>query len=275
MCCFLFADEAVAPQDKKAEGVLKRLITDHTLTIEPKGVDPFEEPNFLHVMMASNHDWAIMAGEKERRYVAQKVDEKHQQSEEYFAPIYREMSNGGLGAMLFHLLEHDLGDWRPRMIVRTKALAQQQEESLSPLDQWMLGLLQTGVLPGHPIGAEPNEAVSESYEEKIEEEEVEETALYGKRTRTRKRTVMRPGLYDHARHSSPKLRTASYQALGRYLRDFGTKPPDIFLSTWVHRRRGWRFPSLSKCRDRWCERFPDTDWGGGPAEWTIGEDDED
>ena len=51
-CCFLFADEAVAPQDKKAEGTLKRLITEPTLFIEPKGVDPFEVPNRLSVMMA-------------------------------------------------------------------------------------------------------------------------------------------------------------------------------------------------------------------------------
>jgi hypothetical protein len=167
MCCFLFADEAFAPEDKKAEGAIKRLITEDTLFIEPKGVDPFEVPNRLHVMLASNHQWAIMAGEKERRYVVQKIDEKHQQSEEYFAPIYKEMNNGGLGAMLFDLLEHDLGDWRPRTIVRTKALAQQQEESLSPLDQWMFGLLETGVLPGRPIGAKPNEAVCNAYEEEI------------------------------------------------------------------------------------------------------------
>ena len=55
--------EAVAPGDKKAEGAIKRLITEDTLFIEPKGVDPFEVPNFLHVMMASNHEQAVSAGD--------------------------------------------------------------------------------------------------------------------------------------------------------------------------------------------------------------------
>jgi hypothetical protein len=80
-CCFLFADEAVAPGDKKAEGAMKRLITEDTLHIEPKGVDPFEVPNRLHVMGASNHEQAVSAGEKERRYVVQRVAEARQQDE--------------------------------------------------------------------------------------------------------------------------------------------------------------------------------------------------
>ena len=67
--------------------------------------------------MASNHDWVIAASEKERRYAAQKVAEDHQQKEAWFAPIYEELRHGGLEAMLYDLLAHDLGDWRPRKIV--------------------------------------------------------------------------------------------------------------------------------------------------------------
>jgi hypothetical protein len=114
MCCFLFADEAFAPQDKKAEGALKRLVTEDTLFIEPKGVDPFEQPNLMHVMMASNHDYVVPAGEKERRYVVQNVSKAHQQDPAWFEPIYDEMRAGGLEAMLYDLLDRDLGDRRPR-----------------------------------------------------------------------------------------------------------------------------------------------------------------
>jgi hypothetical protein len=113
MCCFLFADEAFAPQDKKAEGALKRLVTEDTLFIEPKGVDPFEVPNRLHVMLASNHEWVIPASEKERRYVVQNVAAAHQQDETWFKPIYEEMRSGGLQAMMYDLLDRNLGDWRP------------------------------------------------------------------------------------------------------------------------------------------------------------------
>jgi hypothetical protein len=264
-CAFLFADEAVAPADKKAEGTIKRLITEPTLHIEPKGVDPFEVPNRLSVMMASNHDQAIAAGEKERRYAAQRVAENRQQSEAWFAPLYKEMRNDGLEAML----ARPLGDWHPRQIVRTATLGQQQEESLSPLDAWWFELLQTGVLTG--ADATPNTAISNSYEEEIEEEEVTEGhgIFSGKQTRKRTRMVVRPGLYDQARRISPKLKSVEDAAFGRYLGKQGG------ARAWVKRKRGWCFPSLAHCRDKWLERFPHTIWPeASPPDWTFGEDDE-
>jgi hypothetical protein len=259
MCCFLFADEAVAPQDKKAQGGLKRLITEPTLFIEPKGVDAFEVPNRLSVMMASNNEWVVPAGEKERRYVVQVVSHEHQQDEAWFKPIYEEMSHGGLEAMLYDLLDHDLGDWRPRHIVPTTALGRQQDESLSPYDQWWREVLLTGVLAG--ARTMPNTAISNAFEEEVEEEEeVEGTGFYGgKQTRKRKRLVMRSGLFDQARRISPKLRSESDTALGRFLRDQGCANAKVL------RKRGWRFPLLSDCRDKWVERFPHTDWAGGPC----------
>ena len=48
----LFSDEALWPGDKASEGDLKRLITEPTLFIEPKGLDGFEVANCLHVIVA-------------------------------------------------------------------------------------------------------------------------------------------------------------------------------------------------------------------------------
>ena len=58
-CSFLFGDECYGPKDKSAEGTLKRIITEDTLTIEAKGRDAIEEPNRLHVMLASNNESVI------------------------------------------------------------------------------------------------------------------------------------------------------------------------------------------------------------------------
>jgi len=167
-CCFLFADEAYAPNDKTAEGRLKRLITEPTLTIEAKGRDPVDEPNRLHIMMASNNEWVIPAGEHERRFVVQRVADTYRQDPAWFGPIYQQLRSGGYEAMLFDLLHHDLGDWHPRQIVRTAALAEQQEQSLSPLDAWWLQLLQTAVLAGANSSA-PDRAISNKYEDEISE----------------------------------------------------------------------------------------------------------
>ena len=93
-------------------------------------------------------------------------------------------------------------------------------------------------------------------------------SMAARSTRKRKRTVMRPGLYDQARRISPKLKGVSDTALGLFLRDHGC------ANAWPAQRRGWRFPALADCRDEWCKRFPLTSWSGGPADWTFGEDDD-
>ena len=50
---FLFLDEAFWAGDKQGEGTLKALITERTIMIEPKGVDAFQMPNRLKILMAS------------------------------------------------------------------------------------------------------------------------------------------------------------------------------------------------------------------------------
>jgi hypothetical protein len=268
-CCFLFGDECYAPQDRRAEGQIKRVITESTLFIEPKGRGKFRVPNLLHVMLASNHDWVVPAGPHERRYMVEKVAETHRQDAKWFDPIYEQMQNGGYEAMLFDLLNHDLGDWHPRQIVRTPALAEQQEESLSPRDAWWLELLQTGVLAGSN-DLNPDRAISNRYEVEIVERD-SGGGPYGSE-RGRPRTIWRDGLYDQARRISPKLKGATDAALGRYLSD--KKGCVRATRTWVQGERGWQFPPLAVCRKRWNERYPDAEWDD-TKDWTYPKDDPD
>src|SRR5262249_3553326 len=261
-CSFLFADEAYAPGDKSAEGQLKRLITEPTLQIEPKGRDPVEEPNRLHAMFASNEDWVVPAGAFERRYVVQEVAKTYRQDKTWFGPIYEQLRSGGYEAMLLDLLERDLGNWHPRDIVRTAALAVQQEQSLAPFDAWWFEMLQAGVVTGADV-VHPDRAVSNRYKEEIEES----TGSYGgKRTRT----VWHNGLYDQAKRISPKLKNETEAAFGRYLKKCDCA--DI----WIYRdrsRRGWQLPPLDKCRADWLVRFPQTKWRDpGMKGWTADED---
>jgi hypothetical protein len=248
-CCFLFCDEAYAANNKSAEGTLKRLITEPTITIEQKGRDPVEVPNLLHVMMASNNDWVVPAGAHERRFMVQRVSEAHRQDPAWFGPLYKQMREGGYAAMLFDLLARKLGNWHPRDVIHTEALTGQQAESFSPLDAWWYELLQTGIVAGaDPL--KPGEVISNEYEEQIEE-----TDGYGV---TRKRTVKRDGFFDQARAMSPKLKGVTDAALGRYLTDqrcirMTIRRPGL-------RKRGWLLPDLGESRQRWNERFPEMQW---------------
>jgi hypothetical protein len=221
----LFADEAFWPGAKSAEGALKRLITEPTLTIEPKGVDPFEVENNLKIIMASNEKWVVPAGLDERRFAIFDVSEEHKQKRDYFVPLYEELKNGGKAAMLYDLLHMDLEDWHPRYdIPQTAALQDQKRLSLNPYDQWWLGLLIEGMLPND----EPySDAKKEAPADRASSE----------------------ALFEHARRTVPALRSVSDHLLGRALRErgcLGGRMPDT--------RRGWKFPELANARADWVKR---------------------
>ena len=228
----LFADEAFWPGDKSAEGTLKRMITEPTLTIEKKGVDSIEVENYLRIIMASNEDWVVPAGLDERRFAVFDVGEKHKQAKEYFVRLYAELSNGGKEAMLHDLLQMDLGDWHPRYdIPQTRALQDQKRLSLNPYDQWWLGLLIEGMLPNDELYTEADK-------------------------RTAPDQASSEALFKHARRTVPALKNASDHMLGRALRQ-----RCCVRGRMRDTRRGWVFPELAKARADWVKRSGiDDEW---------------
>jgi hypothetical protein len=234
-CALLFADEAFWPGDKTAEGTLKRIITEPTLFTEKKGIDAFEVPNVLHIVMAANADWVVPATLDERRFAVFDVAEEHQQEAAYFDPLFAEMEAGGVAAMLHDLLEMDLNGWHPRKDVpRTDALNDQIMRSLKPEEQWWLSLLQAGELPGAHM-KDPSLSPSEV-------------------------------LFDHARRTVPGLRHASDHLLGRYLRALGADRDHDWR---VQGKRAWHFPALGQARADWAAKLP-TRWDApGAKEWTA------
>jgi len=153
---FLFADEAYYPGDKEVEGVLKNIITEPGLALEPKFKDLKINRNCLHIGMSTNSDWVIPASEDERRYFINKVDETYAKGqtsdnirEAYFSKLWGEMTNGGKEAMLFDLLKIDLKGWHPRNnIPETDELKNQIEMSLPLIKKSVLQILEEGMFPG-------------------------------------------------------------------------------------------------------------------------------
>lgn len=147
-CIFLFADEAMWAGDKRAEGELKRLITEPTLLFEAKGKDAVPGLNHLHVAMASNEDWVIPASmEDERRFAVFRVNSKFRGNRAFFDQLHAQLENGGLQALLFDLKTRDLKGFHPRAsIPQTSALAQQKLASLDAWDSWWYDGLCTGSL---------------------------------------------------------------------------------------------------------------------------------
>lgn len=152
----VFADEAFWAGDKRAEGVLKGLITESQLAIELKGVDIQSIPNHVRLIMASNNDWLVPASADQRRFVVLEAGSAKIQDSRYFAAIAEEMNNGGSEALMDFLLNRDLEGVDLRQIPRTQALAEQQLRSLGSVGQWLYSCLDFG-------GIEEPESSGETY----------------------------------------------------------------------------------------------------------------
>lgn len=141
----LFADEAFWAGDKGAEGVLKGLITEKMTMIEQKGKDAIEVRNCLRLVSATNHEWAMPSGLDERRFAIFDVSDACKQNRQYFAAITHQMTNGGLAALMDHLLSVDLSSVDVAAIPKTKALEDNKLYSADSLVRWVYDQLRNGV----------------------------------------------------------------------------------------------------------------------------------
>lgn len=140
----LFGDEAFWAGDKKHESVLKTLVTEETLAIEGKGVDMVTQPNYVHLILASNNNWVVPAGPNERRYFVLDVANDRMQDRPYFRRLAAHMDNGGREALLHYLLTYDLAEFDVRDVPRTQALLDQQLLTMSSEEEWWYGKLVHG-----------------------------------------------------------------------------------------------------------------------------------
>jgi len=134
--------------DKASDGALKRLISEPTLLIEPKGVDAFEVPNMLSIAMASNEQWAVPVGESARCFVVCDVSDARAKDFAYFKALKHQIEHGGAEAFLYAMLNVDLKDWHPREgMPDTQALRDQKAETAHPSVHWLGNILAEGALP--------------------------------------------------------------------------------------------------------------------------------
>lgn len=228
-CVLLFADEAILPNNKDGEAVLKTLITEDTLTIEGKGKDLITAPNRMHLILASNNDFVVPATHDERRFAVFEVpDADRHRQRPYFDALAAELQNGGYEAMLHDLLAMELGDWHPRNDVpKSSALREQQLENLDPLTRWVLGLLKEGILPGN-VPTRPKDVDP-----------------YARLNLT---------IYEEIRETTPELRHMSNDKLADGL------TPWFGKSVRFGDRMGRVIPPLGKLRAIWDERLWPMEW---------------
>jgi hypothetical protein len=230
-CGLLFADEALWPGDKSAEGTLKRLITEPTLLIEPKGVDAYEVPNCVHLLLASNKDWVVPAGKHARRFAVNEVSAKFVGNRDYWEALRHQMSHGGIEAFFHEMLHRDISNFDVFDIPQTRALTAQKMHSLDPFDEWWQDLLEKGQLPGRRVEGRPFIAFTED---------------------------LREDLLQYL----PSKRRITARRLGTLLQ----KRDCWRYSDGQH--RGWNFPNLQEAREKWAKQMGSKlTWADKSKEW--------
>ena len=150
----LFVDEALNPNVKKHDSILKTLITEQSISCEAKGVDVELVPNYLAIIMASNEVSVVRATEDERRYFVLEANDAHMQDTYYFGGLCKDLKAGGYESLLNYLQTIDLNAFNIRSVPRTNELEKQIAETEGTpyddsLDYWLSDL--AGAIHPHEL----------------------------------------------------------------------------------------------------------------------------
>jgi hypothetical protein len=232
----LFADEAFFAGDPRHNGILKALVTEPHIKIEPKGLDVLTVPNMLMIFMASNNDWVVPAGAGARRYFVVDVSDARKQDHAYFEAIAKQLDSGGRAALLHFLLNRDLTGFNIRAVPQTQALADQKARSRRGVDLLVELVAAEGILPSaHEQYA--NVAITSGEDNG-------------------------DGFWPAVRKLVPDLKHLNTRVIGRMLKlDWGCAPWES------HGRSGIKFPRLCELRAAFEKKHGKQEWDSKRKVW--------
>lgn len=145
---FVCANEATYGGNKKETGVLKGIITDETITVEPKGVDPFEVTNCIHLIICTNNSWSVGQDIGDRRIVSYDVSNARVGDKKYFEALRSEINNGGEEAFFYFLMHRDISKFRPQIMPSYVSQMERENKlrSASTTIQWFSHIVHDGVI---------------------------------------------------------------------------------------------------------------------------------
>ncbi len=150
---FATAEEVVARTERSHyKGVLKHLVTGHTLMIDQKHMSLRQETNHLNFVFLSNSSQPLELDIGDRRYMVLYVD--NVPSAEYFEALFNQIDNGGVEAFFHHLLHRNLSKFNPHTKPPLNAAKRRLVDSsmLSPqyfFKQWKAGELSIPPMCAH------------------------------------------------------------------------------------------------------------------------------
>ena len=148
---FMVCDEVVARMELyHLKNKLKALVTGDSIRINPKNVTPHDEKNAVNLVFLSNERQPLVLEKDDRRYVVVWVPDKLPQG--CYEAIGDELKDGGIAALHHHLLNVELGDFKPWTAPPpTRAKGELIDISLESterfIDDWLGGDTEWPVMP--------------------------------------------------------------------------------------------------------------------------------
>lgn len=150
---FVVADEAVFAGDPAANNRLKAFVTDHMVTVEPKGIDSVSVPSFHRLVMTTNEDHVIRAETDARRWVVLEVSDAKVGDAAYFNTLYAVLMPGHpeVRAFLRDLAAMPVDHDAVRRAPTTGGLIWQVIQSLPAPLQWLYEMLRDALPAEKPL----------------------------------------------------------------------------------------------------------------------------
>lgn len=130
--------------DRKAEEVLKYLVTSDRVEIERKGIDSINLRSVLRLFISANAEWVVPASHDERRWAVFEVSDARMGDDAYFRALRAEMDGSGRAALLHYLQTLDLSGFNVRKAPETEGLRNQKLASLRGIHRWWFEVLSSG-----------------------------------------------------------------------------------------------------------------------------------
>jgi hypothetical protein len=107
------ANEATNEPCLRDVNILKGLITETDLIINPKGVNQYTVSNYSRLMITSNYKHCMRFDADDRRYFCLEVSDHMKQNDVYFAPLIADLTNEANQQDFFnYLANYDISDFK-------------------------------------------------------------------------------------------------------------------------------------------------------------------
>jgi Family of unknown function (DUF5906) len=143
----LHSEEAFSAESRKEDSIIKNIIADDYVSINPKNLQARLIRSYHRVVFTGNPVHVIKVSVHGRRFFVLETSDKYRENTQFFGSIWKGLKDGGAEALMYYFIHVDLRDFDPRVALKTEYLIGQQIESFGPIEDFWLESLTLGETP--------------------------------------------------------------------------------------------------------------------------------